>query len=81
MGTSQVPLVLKSTYKYGKGTVSLQIRRVSAGIQRVSAGIRRVSAGIRRIPVGHAREALLSKVKQNQGYLWSSHDLQKILKV
>ena len=67
MGTSQVPLVLKSTYKYGKGTVSLQIRRVSAGI--------------RRIPVGHAREALLSKVKQNQGYLWSSHDLQKILKV
>ena len=74
MGTSQVPLVLKSTYKYGKGTVSLQIRRVSAGI-------RRVSAGIRRIPVGHAREALLSKVKQNQGYLWSSHDLQKILKV
>ena len=62
MGTSQVPLVLKSTYKYGKGTVSLQIRRVSAGI-------RRVSAGIRRIPVGHAREALLSKVKQNQGYL------------
>ena len=81
MGTSQVPLVLKSTYKYGKGTVSLQIRRVSAGIRRVSAGIRRVSAGIRRIPVGHAREALLSKVKQNQGYLWSSHDLQKILKV
>ena len=74
MGTSQVPLVLKSTYKYGKGTVSLQIRRVSAGI-------RRVSAGIRRIPVGHAREALLSKVKQNQGYLGSSHDLQKILKV
>ena len=76
MGTSQVPLVLKSTYKYGKGTVSLQIRRVSAGIRRVSAGIRRVSAGIRRvsagirrIPVGHAREALLSKVKQNQGYL------------
>ena len=28
MGTSQVPLVLKSAYKYGQGTVSLQIRRI-----------------------------------------------------
>ena len=26
MGTSQVPLILKSAYKYGQGTVSLQIR-------------------------------------------------------
>ena len=26
MGTSQVPMVLKSAYKYGQGTVSLQIR-------------------------------------------------------
>ena len=28
MGTSQVPLVLKSAYKYGQGNVSLQIRRI-----------------------------------------------------
>ena len=34
MGTSQVPLVLKSAYKYGQGNVSLQIRRI--GLARIT---------------------------------------------
>ena len=54
MGTSQVPLVLKSAHKYGQGTVSLQTRQLSDNC-RVIVGNCRVIVGNYRIIVGNCR--------------------------
>ena len=70
MGTSQVPMVLKSAYKYGQGTVSLQIRLTQ--ICKLSDDIRSERNSAMAIFMGRF---------PNQGYLWSSHDLKKILKL